>query len=267
MASFIYDSVGFSELLSSTFETGIINFAGSSTSFNMNNQSTYTDIDNINDLTIDNGSTVTGNWRSIRFDFGQAVTVNCFAGLFTDSSSAGTAAVHVYTAPGSGGGTSNFTLQDASTMNQSKVWYVADILPAVACQYVVWQPYIGGTTTNMYECFAGTKYNFEQDPDLGAKESSVFGTSTITSVGGVNYTFKRHNKRKIWELGWSNISSTMKTNLERFRDAVTSKKPFLYYDDSDYYRVRLNSSVDFEEVSFGRYQTSVRMIEVLDIHS
>tara|TARA_B100000959_G_C14978629_1_gene622549 strand:+ start:1719 stop:2510 length:792 start_codon:yes stop_codon:yes gene_type:complete len=263
MSSFIYDSVGFSELRTGSFETGIINFAGDGTDWITTSQSVYTNFDDLNDLSADTAATVTGTWRSIRFDLGSSKTKNCFAGLYTDSSTPGSEAVHVYT---SSNADDSYYLRDESTLNQSKVWYVANF-SANSNRYVVWQPYVSGTTTNLYECFIGTNYTFEQEPDLRARESSIFGTNTITSAGGVNHTFKRHNKRKTWELSWSNISSAMKDDLETFRNSVTSLKPFLYYDGSTYNRVRLTNTVDFTEVSYGRYQTSVSMIEVLDIYS
>ena len=69
----------------------------------------------------------------------------------------------------------------------------------------------------------------------------------------------------MWEISFSNLTETDKTNFESMRDAIsTNFLKFLYYDDSSYHWVRaLSGSFEFTEVAYQAYNMNVKMIEQL----
>ena len=120
-----------------------------------------------------------------------------------------------------------------------------------------------GSITDMSEVIIGSKLAFENEPDIGIATQEMYATDINTSLGGVEYANKRHEPKSTWQLNFSNISQTFKNNLVSFEQSVTNFKKFLYYDDSSYHYVRLDSSIKFTEVAFQRYSASLKLREQL----
>jgi len=111
---------------------------------------------------------------------------------------------------------------------------------------------------------SGTNLTFEVEPDLGIKTTREFSNTLTESLGGNEYVFKAHSGKRTWAFNWSNISSTFKTNLLNFRDAVGGNyKSFTYNDGTTSYTVRMSeSSLQFSEIMFERYSTNIKLREV-----
>ncbi len=111
---------------------------------------------------------------------------------------------------------------------------------------------------------SGTQLNFAVSPDLGVVEGKEFAVTINESYGGSEFTVQRHTGKKIFSLTFSFISSTFKTNLKTFRDAVGGPfKSFTYNDGSTSYTVRMTEgSLQFTEVAPDVFSSSLQMREV-----
>ena len=120
-----------------------------------------------------------------------------------------------------------------------------------------------GTVDNITELILGSALTFENEPDIGIATQEIFATDLNTSLGGVEYANKRHEPKTTWQLNFSNISQTFKNNLVSFEEDVTNFKKFVYYDNSSYHYVRLDSPIKFTEVAFQRFSASLKLREQL----
>ena len=120
-----------------------------------------------------------------------------------------------------------------------------------------------GTFSGFTEVILGVPLEFENEPDIGIATQESFATDLNTSLGGVEYANKRHEPKTTWQLNFSNISQTFKNNLVSFEQDVTNFKKFVYYDDSSYHYVRLDSPIKFTEVAFQRFSASLKLREQL----
>ena len=120
-----------------------------------------------------------------------------------------------------------------------------------------------GVFSGLTEVIMGVPLEFENEPDIGIATQEIFATDLNTSLGGVEYANKRHEPKTTWQLNFSNISQTFKNNLVSFEQDVTNFKKFVYYDDSSYHYVRLDSPIKFTEVAFERFSASLKLREQL----
>ena len=120
-----------------------------------------------------------------------------------------------------------------------------------------------GTFTGLTEIIMGAHLDFEVEPDIGISNSEIFGTNINTSLGGIEYAYKKHNPKSVWNINFKNISQTFKDNLSSFEQNVTNFKKFVYYDGTNYNYVRLNKTIRFTEVAFQRYSASIELVEQL----
>ena len=120
-----------------------------------------------------------------------------------------------------------------------------------------------GTFSGFTEVILGVPLEFENEPDIGIATQEIFATDLNTSLGGVEYANKRHEPKTTFQLNFSNISQTFKNNLVSFEQDVTNFKKFVYYDDSSYHYVRLDSPIKFTEVAFQRFSASLKLREQL----
>lgn len=117
--------------------------------------------------------------------------------------------------------------------------------------------------SGLAEVIMGVPLEFEVEPDIGINTSEQFGTITNVSLGGIEYSYKKHNPRSTWTLNFKNISKTFRDNLASMEQNVTDFKKFVYYDDTNYNYVKLNGPLTFTEVAFERYSVSIKLIEQL----
>jgi hypothetical protein len=123
-----------------------------------------------------------------------------------------------------------------------------------------------GILSGITEIILGKKLEFEMNPDIGISEQEIFGTDIQTSIGGVEYGFKRHEPKSTFSLTFSNISETFKNNLQSFEADVQNFKKFLYSEDGTtgpFYYVRLDSPIQFAEVAFERFSATINLREQL----
>ena len=120
-----------------------------------------------------------------------------------------------------------------------------------------------GLFQGLAEVIMGVKLDFEVEPDIGISTSEQFGTITNTSLGGIEYAYKKHNPKSTWILNFKNISKTFRDNLANMEQNVTNFKKFVYYDGTNYNYVKLGKTLKFTEVAFERYSVSIELIEQL----
>ena len=120
-----------------------------------------------------------------------------------------------------------------------------------------------GTLTGLTEMILGARLEFSINPDIGISEQEIFGTAVNRSAGGVEYAVKKHNPISTWTLNFANISSTFKASLQSMEAEVQDYKKFLWYDETNYHYVRLESPIKYTEVAYQRYSASISLREQL----
>jgi len=245
---FIYDSAG-------TYNATLTDGTVSGTAFTAT--SSITNELYAQDQNISNAITSYNTDDGIRFDFTTAQSIDTVALYFTGASS----------------GTLNIYPEDANDVtlgtslgNDSSLgagWNILDITETSKANW-----FLVATVAeiiNLSEVILGKTLTFPFNPNLNSKESKQFGVDVVESYGGNEYANKRHDGKRMWEISFSNLTETDKTNFESMRDAIsTNFLKFLYYDDSSYHWVRaLSGSFEFTEVAYQAYNMNVKMIEQL----
>ena len=132
-----------------------------------------------------------------------------------------------------------------------------------ATRYYYMRQSVGGNNT-LTEVILGTKLDLT-NVDLSGTEGKIHGNKVITSLGGLEYSNKKHNGKRFWNFDLKLISSSYKTSLESMRTATYgSHYNFLYYDESAYHYVKMSDdSLQFKEIAKGVYETTIKLTEVL----
>jgi hypothetical protein len=187
------------------------------------------------------------------FDFGSAKTMDFVALYFTAEE---TDNVTIYYSDDGSAVTSHAVY----ITTFSTGWTIID-LTEESHRYWAIKFATAGSFDGLAEVIIGNKYDFDVNPDLNASTGAEFGTEVLTSLGGVEYANKRHAPKANWSWNWSSISVAMKTSLETMRDTVQDFKKFVYYDGTNYHYVRLTGGLDFQEIAYQRYSTSIQLRE------
>lgn len=247
---FYYDTVGITE---GTITAGTYN---SSTNVFSVAASEVTNEHYINDQSIGHAVTSFGNEDMIRIDLGSAKTASDI--ILYNNSSKDFDDLFVYH---SSSATGSLTLK--LELNVTFAGWNANTLTSSG-NFQYWflrseDGFYGGLS----EVILGVPLTFENEPDIGIATQEIFATDLNTSLGGVEYANKRHEPKTTFQLNFSNISQTFKNNLVSFEQDVTNFKKFVYYDDSAYHYVRLDSPIKFTEVAFQRFSASLKLREQL----
>jgi len=241
---FLYDSVG---LNSATLTDGTISGTAFTSSDSLTNES-Y-----LNDENIINATTDWAGNDGCLIDLGSTKTVTGFGAYFT--SAAESTSFILY----EGLSTTSLTLTgSASVTGSSAGWIITDV-SSLSSRYFFIKT--NSVTTPVSEIMLGTMYTFGQSPELGGVEGKIHGVDVVESYGGYEYANKRHGGKKIWDLSFNNISSTMKTSLTTLRDTIDGDhRKFIYYDGSSSHYVRASQdSFNFKETAYQVYNTSVKL--------
>jgi hypothetical protein len=255
---FYYDSMGLNDLTASgAIKAGTFN---PSTNVFSPSDSEITDEHVIKDQSLSKAVTSFDDEDMIRIDFTTSRTASAIA-RYNNSGSEESNDMLVYrssdpTDVTSNGGSISITLDemvagwdvDEFTEVSERYWFLRSE---------------DGQFSGLSEVILGVPLTFENEPDIGVATQEIFATDLNTSLGGVEYANKRHEPKTTWQLNFSNISQTFKNNLVSFEQDVTNFKKFVYYDDSSYHYVRLDSPIKFTEVAFERFSASLKLREQL----
>lgn len=214
--------------------------------------SSVTDEAFANDQSIANAITSFDDNDAIRFDFGSSVDATMVAVYFT---SAETADLEIYAADSA---TAMGTIDKDATDSFSAGWNIIDLGDTVSGRY--WFIVADGSVDTLTEVIIGDSFTFPQGYDLGNTKGGIYGVDVTESYGGVEAANKRHGEKKTWSWTWSYLSETNKGYLDTMREDIDFDfLKFIYYDDSDYHWVRLVGGLEFSEVAFQAYNTSVSL--------
>lgn len=246
--SFIYDSSG-------TYDATLTD--GTVTGSTFSDSSSITNELYANDQSISNAITSFDIDDAIRFGYTTAQTIDTIALYFSASSSG---RLDIYPDGGTATSLGSSAGNDASL---GSGWNIIDITEASNDNWFLVATV--AEVTNLAEVILGKTLTFPHNPNLSGKESKVFGVDVVESYGGLEYANKRHDGKRVWEMSFSNLNATDKTNFESMRDAIsTNFLKFVYYDDSTYHWVRaLPGSFEFTEVAYQSYNMNVKIIEQL----
>lgn len=247
--SFIYDS-------SATYNATLTDGTAPSSTFIVSNS--ITNELYANDQNISNAITSFDINDAIRFGYSTDQTIDTVALYFSASSSG---RLDIYPDGGTATSLGSSAGNDASL---GSGWNIIDITEASNDNWFLVATVAG--VTNLTEVILGKTLTFPHNPNLSGKESKLFGVDVVESYGGLEYANKRHDGKRAWDMSFSNLNATDKTNFEAMRDAIsTNFLKFIYYDDNNnYYWVRaLPGSFEFTEVAYQSYNMNVKIIEQL----
>ena len=246
-----YDSVN---LLDATITAGTV----SGTTFSAS-QSAITNVHRINDQSISDAITSFGANDVIRIDFGVSVDIST---ALTHNKSSATEEDNLLWQYHASSSTDMSTNAFVNFSSPAPSWDLAGGGSTFSGRYWFLKSQ-HDTFDGLTEMILGVPLTFENEPDIGIATQEIFATDLNTSLGGVEYANKRHEPKTTWQLNFSNISQTFKNNLVSFEQDVTNFKKFVYYDDSSYHYVRLDSPIKFTEVAFQRFSASLKLREQL----
>ena len=244
------------ELASATLTDGTFNVVDP-----FNSSNVLTNEERATDQSI---STAITSWSatndSLRFDLGSAVAID-FIALYFSSSETDNLTLYSNSSSDFSG---SLSTSEAMTSTFSKGWTVVTFSSDTK-QYWLLRA-TSGAIANLTEVIIGKKYDFDINFDLNNTESDISGSDIITSYGGNEFSNKRHGQKATWNWAWGNISSTMKTSLDTFKTAVEIDRLKFIYSESGtsgpFHWVRM-SGLDFTEVAYQRYSTSIKLTEQL----
>ena len=247
-----YDSVGLTE---ATITAGTV----SGTTFSAST-SAITNVHRINDQSISDAITSFGANDVIRIDFGASVDIS---NALTHNKSSATEEDNLLWQYHASSSTDMSTNAFVNFSSPAPGWDLAGSVDTVVSGRYWFLKSFHDTFDGLTEMIIGKPLVFENEPDIGIATQEIFGTDLNTSLGGVEYANKRHEPKTTFQLNFSNISQTFKNNLVSFEQDVTNFKKFVYYDDSTYHYVRLDSPIKFTEVAFQRFSASLKLREQL----
>jgi len=234
--------------------------SGSSTKTFTPNTSAITNVGRITDQNIGSAISTVAQYDTIRIDLGAASSPNAIAFYHTaaDTNNLEIAA--------SNSATSYVTGDHVLSLSDdfSEGWS-AHAITVSSKRYL----FIYNSTANDWdycsEILVGTKYTFDRNYDLGANFGAEFGVKNTESYGGIEYSHKRFGKKNTWDLQWTRLSNTHMNSLISLRDAVEgSRFKFLYYDDSNFYWVRMDDkSLQKKEIAYQTFNTRMKLREQL----
>jgi len=211
-----------------------------------------TDHERASDSSIGTIISAVANNDGIQYAVGSSVTANAAAVYFTgdDNISSGTSA--------------NFHISDNTTIGASKGtitavsaagWATTDLTETAGTKFYT---IFAGAVTNVSEVLIGSKLSFEVEPDVNIQSSINYENSIQRSLGGVEYALNVNPGQEVTTIGFQNISSTFKTNLTTMQDAIKGEaKKFVWYDGTSFHWVRLDKSMQFNEIADGRFSTQL----------
>lgn len=199
--------------------------------------------------------------ESLRIDLGSALNPDFAAYYFKSSETADLQLAS------SASATESLANRVILTTTFSAGWYLHESdLGATNVRYWFLRCYADPNLDNLSEFMMGTKLEFEVNPDIGGKEEEQHGTDNLISYSGVEYSKKRHNPKTILTFNFSNISQTFKNNLQTMESVVGLEHKFLYSEDGTsgtFHYVKLADSMNFTEVAYQRYSTTIKLREQL----
>ena len=256
--AFYFDSVG---LLESTTTDGSGTDIDTDNKFEFSASSTLVNEQFIIDQNITNAVTGWAQNEGLSFNLGRCKAVDFLAVIFNANETDNLVFEHDDAATGESTARV-LSVTDSFTAN---TWMIKEFTE-VSNQY--WRIFAnsGGGLDGLSEVIFGKKLEFEINPDIGISEKKVFGTDINTSIGGVEYSLKRHEPKATISMNFSNISQTFKENLQAFEVAVQNHKKFIYSEDGTtgaFHYVRLDSPISFSEVAFQRFSASFTLRQQL----
>jgi len=134
-----------------------------------------------------------------------------------------------------------------------------------------WRLYLeaqgAGTYQQIANIFIGFHFEHSVNWDYGdGLLGPVYGVETGETTGGIRRRQLNHDRRNIWEYGFSYIDETHKTNMETFLDSVYgSYYPFYMADENGtlYYVGLVNNEFPYKHIQYQLYGIRLRIEEEL----
>jgi hypothetical protein len=246
--TFYYDSEG---LLEATINDGTFSGSSWSDSASMTNESRLVD------QSIATAVSSYNSGDALKITFPSAKSVD-FLAVYFSATETDNLSLYREDTP------STYTAVKALTSTFSAGWTVGEFASGSATNYHLAST--SGDIENLTEFIIGSKLEFEFNPDIGITETNEFGTTINKSIGGVEYAILNHTAKNNISFSFSSISETFKDNLQSMENSVQDYKKFIYSENGTtgpFHYVRLESPMQFKEVSSQRYSVNISLIEQL----
>ena len=137
--------------------------------------------------------------------------------------------------------------------------------------WVAYRSNSSGTLDTVTELFIGKRIQYGGSNGNSPAISQTFGAEhgivINESLGGQITGKQRYSSKKTFQLSFPNVDATFKSNMEDMKDACNGSMIPFYWSDVDvgvaaaYVRMT-DDSLNFQEVSYQRYATTLTMREV-----
>ena len=215
----------------------------------------------LTDLSTATAAGFPANFDAVRFDLSSSG--NAIDSIAIHSNGSDTDDVNFYGSDNSSTGVfSSFITGSGFSDEFTEGWTVKAAALSNSTRYVYMRS--GGELNIFTEVILGKKLDLT-NVTLSGNEGKNFGNDVVSSYGGVEFSNLRHEGKRFYNFNLDHVNETYKASLEAMRDAVRgSHYKLLYYDGSTYHYVRMsNNSLQFKEVAFGVYDTSISLVEQL----
>jgi hypothetical protein len=242
--TFYWDSTGSAE---ATLTDGTFSTADWTAGASITNES-Y-----LNDQSVGSAATAIVANDGIMFDCGSSVTPSICA-IYVAS---GTGDITCYQDSDSNDDTKTSA---GTTTVSSTGWNIISLSGSARYWFVKFED-----TFTISEIFFGKSFVFPVGYELGNTSGANYGVDVTESYGGIEAANKRHGAKNTWNWTWQYLNETAKDNLITMReDLDMSFLKFIYYDDTTYNWVRLVGGLEFSEVAYQAYNTSISLIGQLE---
>jgi hypothetical protein len=231
---------------------GVMSFADAAT---LTNESRAIDRNTTLDVT-SWGSTSGDNGEdrndALQFDFGASKAIDFVALFFNAAETDSLRVSHDDASTGA------VTLLSNQTANFTTKWNVRSFTQASNRYWYV--EATSGTLAGVTEIFFGTALDLPIDGN-SITTTKPFNSFTASSYNNTEYSNKIDTELSEWKIQIPLLTSSDKSSLESLQANYKSLYTFVYYDESEYYTVRLAKPLVFNQVATNVFSTTLHLQE------
>jgi hypothetical protein len=190
------------------------------------------------------------NNDALQFNLGSAKSVDFMALYF---SSAETDSIRIHADDSA---TGNTTTKHVFTSDFSAGWNICSFTEA---SYQYWLLEVtSNTLDNLTEVFLGLSFDVKT---LDINVTKPFNTVIASTYNNIEFSNKIDTEVSTWTINIPLITEADKTSLELLQSDYSNLYTFVYYDDSNYYNVRLVNAITFNQVATNTYSATLILQE------
>jgi hypothetical protein len=189
---------------------------------------------------------------ALQFDFGASKAIDFVALFFNAAETDSLRISHDDASTGA------VTLLSNQTANFTTKWNVRSFTQASNRYWYV--EATSGTLAGVTEIFFGTEFVLPIGGD-SITTTKPFNSFTASSYNNTEYSNKIDTELREWKIKIPLLTSTDKISLESLQSDYKNLYTFVYYDETNYYTVRLNKPLAFNQVATNIFSTTLHLLE------